>query len=136
MTNALLVCLVLSVAAVAIVLTRGFSLLERRFETASKMSLTPIIGFLECFEDTIVVVNVGGSVAIDIDWAFSGASKSGSIAYLSPQQSSHLLIGTQSEGKLSVTYKSLAGEVFSHSFDVSRIMASENRLALACFDER
>jgi hypothetical protein len=177
MTNTLLAALVLSVAAVALVLARGLLRLERRFdaaiqhsfvpelsrsiatidrplesaipecivselargfaaldrhlETAIQRSLTPIIGLLEQFEDAIIVVNIGGSVALDIEWAISGTNKSGSIPYLSPQQSWHLQVGKQAKGELTVNYKSLSGDGFSRTFDVSRIMASENHLTLA-----
>jgi hypothetical protein len=154
MTNALLVALILSVVVLAIVLSRGFSRLEHRLDnavqqsivpelsrgfsaldcilkTAIQKSLTPVIGALPDIENTIALVNVGGSAAIDIEWSLSGTNQSGSIAYLNPKQSWHIQVTTTEAEKLTVSYKSFSGEDFARTFDISTVSASENRLSLA-----
>jgi len=131
MTNVLLVGLVLSVAAVAFVLTRGLSTLNHHLENAIHQSLSPTIGIFADLENTIALVNVGGGVAINIEWSIPDSQQSGSISYLSPEQTWHVPVRKDATERLLIRYKSLSGEEFIGDFDVSKVTASADSLALA-----
>jgi len=104
MTNVLLVGLVLSVAAVAFVLARGLSTLNHHLENAIHKSLSPTIGIFADLENTIALVNVGGGVAINIEWSIPDSQQSGSISYLSPEQTWHVPVRKDATERLLIRY--------------------------------
>lgn len=173
-----LVALVLSIAAVAIVLFRGFTALERslqscieqsvvpelsraiaaldsrlesaiqnsavpalsggasvlspKLESAILKSMSPTIGIYDDIEDTIALVNVGGGVAIDIEWSTPDGQRFGSISFLSPEQTWHVCVRKDATERLLIMYKSLSGEKFSGNFELSQVRQSaKDCLALA-----
>ena len=130
-TNVLLAALILAVVAVATMLSRGFSSLSRRLDESLRASVTPTVSVVADVENTVAIVNVGSGTAIDVVWNLSSNGESGLIPYLSPQQSWHVQLSDSERGELSVAYKSVSGEAYTCTFDVTQITTSESRLVLA-----
>lgn len=127
MTDLLLFLVAAALASVAVVLFRGFSGLQLRFNEAIRAAHAPMIAVASDVEDMTMLANVGSGTAVDVAWSASPSGQSGSLPYLAPRQTHHFRL-TPMNDRISITYRALSGESFSTTIEAATIAGCGGRL--------